>query len=133
MTRNGKMLKIIVKYGFLVVLGLALAGNADAQFSKAVVVLKGTVINKATNAPHSVNVSVREVGNKALEITASRSNAESGKYLVVLKPQTKYWIHIEGEGVTTYDELIETPVATKTQNLSKDLFLQVLTKNTAKK
>ncbi len=128
------MLKNIVKYGFLAVLGLAaFVGSAEAQFSKAVVVLKGTVINKETNAPHSVNVSVREVGNKALEITASRSNAESGKYLVVLKPQTKYWIHIEGEGVATYDELIETPAATKTQNLSKDLFLQVLTKNTAKK
>jgi hypothetical protein len=52
---------------------------------------------------------------------------------VVLKPQTKYWIHVEGDDVETYDELIETPVAIKTQNIVKDLFLQVLTKNTAKK
>lgn len=128
------MAKNIIKFGLFAILAVAaFAGNASAQFSKAVVVLKGTVINKETNAPHSVNVSVREVGNKALEITASRSNAESGKYLVVLKPQTKYWIHVEGEGITTYDELIETPAAGKTVNLSKDLFLQVLTKNTAKK
>ena len=124
----------IIKFGLFAILAVAaFVGDASAQFSKAVVVLKGTVINKETNAPQSVNVSVREVGNKALEITASRSNAESGKYLVVLKPQTKYWIHVEGEGVTTYDELIETPAAGKTVNLSKDLFLQVLTKNTAKK
>lgn len=128
------MTKNIIKFGLFAILAVAaFVGNASAQFSKAVVVLKGTVINKETNAPHSVNVSVREVGNKALEITASRSNAESGNYLVVLKPQTKYWIHVEGEGVTTYDELIETPAATKTQNIVKDLFLQVLTKNTAKK
>jgi len=128
------MKKNIIKLGLFAILSIAaLVGDASAQFSKAVVVLKGTVINKETNAPHSVNVSVREVGNKTLEITASRSNAESGNYLVVLKPQTKYWIHVEGDDVETYDELIETPVATKTQNLVKDLFLQVLTKNTAKK
>jgi len=128
------MTKNIIKFGLFAILAVAaFVGNASAQFSKAVVVLKGTVINKETNAPHSVNVSVREVGNKTLEITASRSNAESGNYLVVLKPQTKYWIHVEGDDVETYDELIETPVATKTQNLVKDLFLQVLTKNTAKK
>jgi hypothetical protein len=128
------MSKNIAKIALFVVVGFfAFIGNAEAQFSKAVVVLKGTVINKETNAPHSVNVSVREVGNKALEITASRSNAESGKYLVVLKPQTKYWIHVEGDGVETYDELIETPATVKTMNLSKDLFLRVLSKNTAKK
>lgn len=128
------MTKNIIKFSLFAVLAIAaLVGDASAQFSKAVVVLKGSVINKETNTPHSVNVSVREVGNKALEITASRSNAESGKYLVVLKPQTKYWIHVEGDDVATYDELIETPAASKTQNLSKDLFLQVLTKNTAKK
>lgn len=128
------MSKNIAKIALFVVIGVfGFIGNAEAQFSKAVVVLKGTVMNKETNAPHSVNVSVREVGNKALEITASRSNAENGKYLVVLKPQTKYWIHIEGNDVVTFDELIETPAASKTVNLSKDLFLQVLTKNTAKK
>ena len=111
------------------------SGEAKAQFSKAVVVYKGKVTSSETLDPVSVNVSVREVNNKALEITASKSNSETGSYLVVLKPQTKYWLHIEGDHVETKDVLIETPAVTgKTVNVEQDITVSVLSPiHTAKK
>jgi len=104
--------------------------EAKAQFSKPVVVFKGKVLNAQTLTPHSVRVSVREVNNKSKEITASRSNAASGNYLVVLKPQTNYWLHIEGEGVVKKDILIKTPaVADRTVTIEEDIPVSLLSRN----
>ena len=131
-TNFEKMSFIIAVMAFLLLLQ---SGEAKAQFSKAVVVYKGKVRNAETLEPQSVNVSVREVNNKAIEITASRSNSETGNYLVVLKPQTKYWLHVEGDGVETKDILIETPAAQgKTVNVEQDITISVLSPtHTAKK
>jgi hypothetical protein len=130
-------MKRLVKIVVFIVIGIVLFGteSASAQFSKAVVVLKGTVRDGDAQMPLSVKVSVREVGNKALELTASRSNAETGNYLVIVKPQTKYWLHIEGEDVETRDILVETPASGgKTVNMIQDLMVTVLPKHsTAKK
>jgi hypothetical protein len=102
--------------------GLLLLGinEAQAQFSKAVVVLKGVVRSEQTGKAHSVKVSVRAAGDKALELTSSKSNSESGNYLVVLQPNKKYWVHLEGEDILTKDELIETPIVNKTEQMTKD-------------
>jgi hypothetical protein len=94
--------------------------QANAQFSKAVVVLKGTVHAEQTGKAHSVKVSVRAAGDKALEITSSKSNKESGNYLVVLQANKKYWMHLEGDDIVTKDELIETPSTNKTIQINKD-------------
>lgn len=102
------------------VISLTGSNAAQAQFSKAVVVLKGVVRNQTTGKAHSVKVSVRAAGDKALEITNSRSNSESGSYLVVLQANKKYWVHLEGDDILTKDELIETPAATKTVQMDKD-------------
>ena len=131
------MKKFTLHTVFAVISFIALSNTvSNAQFSKAVVVLKGTVRNELTEKPYSVNVSVREIGNPALEITGSHSNSETGKYLVILKPQTKYWIHLEGDGAETKDIQIDTPATTagKTMNMQQDFLVQVLpTLNTAKK
>jgi hypothetical protein len=131
-TKVEKMSFIVAIMAFLLLLQ---SGEVKAQFSKAVVVYKGKVRNIETLEPHSVNVSVREINNKAIEITASRSNSETGNYLVVLKPQTKYWLHIEGQDVETDDILIETPAVTgKTVNVEQDITVSVLSPiHTAKK
>src|SRR5687767_7530564 len=102
-----KSILSILFAGFSLV--LLCQSEANAQFSKPVVVFKGKVRNAKTLEPHSVRVSVRETDNKAKEITASRSNSVSGNYLVVLKPQTKYWLHLEGPGIETRDILVKTP------------------------
>ncbi len=118
MTRFAVKNKFYSLFGAVIV--LALATNAEAQFNKAVVLLRGTVKAEQTGKAYSVRVSVREAGDKALEITGSNSNSESGNYLVVLKPGKKYWVHLEGESIVTKDELVETPACTKTEQLTKD-------------
>jgi hypothetical protein len=91
-----------------------------AQFSKVVTVVKGTVINEATGKPISVKVSVRSVGDTASEVTAGRTNSETGSYLVVLKPGKKYWFHIESPEIITKDSLVETPNSDKYTQLVQD-------------
>jgi hypothetical protein len=89
-------------------------------FSRAVVIMSGTVRSDESTKPTSVKVSVREVGDTAREITCSTSNKETGKYLVVLQPGKKYWVHLEGDSILTKDELIETPTVQQTQQLKRD-------------
>jgi hypothetical protein len=109
------------KFVIIAVLGLFFANSsASAQFSKAVVMLKGVVRNQESGKAHSVKVSVRAAGDRALEITNSRSNSESGTYLVLLQPSKKYWVHLEGDDIITKDELIETPASSKTVQMEKD-------------
>jgi hypothetical protein len=121
----------IFAVGFcLAVLVVLSHGEAKAQFSKPVVVFKGKVLDAKTMAPHSVKVSVREVDNKSHEITASKSNSVSGNYLVVLKPMTKYWLHLEGNGVETKDILIRTPaVIDRTVTVEEDIPVSVMSRN----
>jgi hypothetical protein len=114
----------IMKIAAIAIIGMLTSilgsGSANAQFSKAVVVLKGVVRNQETGKAHSVKVSVRAAGDKALEITNSKSNSESGSYLVVLQANKKYWVHLEGDDIITKDVLIETPVVSKTVQMDKD-------------
>lgn len=114
------MIKVTIIAIMGVIFTLFGADQAQAQFSKAVVVLKGIVRNQQNGKVHSVKVSVRAAGDKALEITNSKSNSESGAYLVVLQANKKYWVHLEGDDILTKDELIETPAASKTVQMNKD-------------
>ena len=107
--------------------------GAQAQFSKAVVVLKGVVRSEQSGKAHSVKVSVRAAGDKAIEITSSKSNSESGNYLVILQPNKKYWVHLEGEDILTKDELIETPIVNKTEQLTKDFAVTTISAPQAQK
>ena len=118
------------KIAAIAILGLVssfmVSNSANAQFSKAVVVLKGVVRNQETGKAHSVKVSVRAAGDRAIEITNSRSNSVSGSYLVVLQANKKYWVHLEGDDILTKDELIETPAATKTVQMDKDFAVSTI-------
>ena len=95
------------------------AGQSQT-FSRAVVVMSGIVHSDESGKPTSVKVSVREIGDTAREITQSTSNKETGKYLVVLQPGKKYWVHLEGDSILTKDELIDTPMVQQTQQLKRD-------------
>ncbi len=91
---------------------------ANAQFSKAVVVLKGSVHNEQTGKAFPVKISI--LNEKNDEVTASQSNSITGNYLVVIQLNKKYHIHLEGEGIVTKDEIIETPTANATVQITKD-------------
>jgi hypothetical protein len=105
----------------------------QAQFSRPVVVLKGCVLT-ADQKPATVRLSVHETGETAgdadtssdittcaiQEMTAGRANSESGRYLLVLKPGKKYWVHIEGTFVQSIDTLIQLPKSDKPLNIEKN-------------
>lgn len=103
-----------------IVFSVAYADTSFAQFSKAVAVVKGSVITESSGQPISVKVSVRAVGDTATEVTASRSNSETGQYLVVLKPGKKYWFHLESPDIIAKDTLVETPASDKTVQITHD-------------
>jgi hypothetical protein len=105
--------------------------QADAQFSKAVVLLKGTIRQDQTGKPYSVKVSVRSADDKDVEINRSRSNSETGSYLLVLQANKKYVIHLEGPDIATQDEVIETPATESTIKMNKDFTVAPLPQNSA--
>jgi hypothetical protein len=117
------MKNTIFKFGIAAIAAaawLSFAAPAQAQFSRAVVLMSGTVLSGETGTPTSVKVSVREAGDTAREITASTSNKETGKYLVILQPNKKYWVHLESDSIMTQDVLISTPAVTQTEKLQQD-------------
>ena len=106
---------------------------AQAQFSKPVCVMKGCVFT-ADQKPATVRLSVHETGETAAdedpsndvttcaiqEMTAGRANSESGRYLLILKPGRKYWVHIEGTFVQSVDTLVQMPKTDKGVTLEKN-------------
>jgi hypothetical protein len=107
-----------------------LATNASAQMNP-VVLLKGTVMT-ADGKPATVRLSTHETGAPQAdsadeittcaiqEITASRANSASGRYVLILKPARKYWLHMEGTFLQSIDTLIETPKSDKYVQLEKN-------------
>jgi len=128
LTVNKPLLSIIMKNTFfkigiaaaLAAAWISFAAPAEAQFSHSVVVMSGTVLSQESGKPTSVKVSVREAGDTAREITASTSNKETGKYLVVLQPGKKYWVHLESDSIMTQDVLVATPAVAQTEKLEQD-------------
>lgn len=121
-----------ISIGFFVFVTLCvLAPSAQAQFSKPVIVMKGYVFT-ADQKPATVRLSIHETGESdndtssdvttcgIQEITAGRANSESGHYLLILKPATKYWVHIEGTFVQSIDTLIQTPKIDKPLTIEKN-------------
>jgi hypothetical protein len=105
----------------LIAISTTFSATVRAQtFSKPVIVMSGIVRADETAQPTSVKVSIREAGDTAMEITCSTSNKQTGRYLVVLSPNKKYWVHLEGDSILTKDLLISTPPAAQTQQFQQD-------------
>jgi hypothetical protein len=116
----------ILTFAFIVFCLLLGSSAAQAQFSRPVVVMKGSVVT-ADQKPATVRLSVHETGETQAdedtsneittcaiqEMTAGRANSESGRYLLILKPGKKYWVHIEGTFVQSIDSLIQMPKTDK--------------------
>jgi hypothetical protein len=101
------------------------ATASHAQFSSAVVLLKGTV-RSDNGTPVSVKVSVRNLADTAVEVTSSNSNASSGTYLVVLKPGNKYAVRVEGSSSQPTVAVIETPSTNRTMQMNQDFTVVTL-------
>jgi len=118
MTTTITKIALFAAIGFIFSFGAA--NQAEAQFSKAVVLLKGSVHMDQTGKAYSAKISIRSAENQNVELNASKSNSETGDYLIVLQPNTKYIVHIEGQDIATIDQAIETPAANSTIKVTKD-------------
>ncbi len=119
-------LKIAGSAALVALSALFVPNAAHSQtFSRAVVVMSGIVRSDESGKPTSVKVSIREVGDTAREITRSTSNSETGKYLVVLQPGKKYWVHLEGDSILAKDILVETPAVQQTQQMKHDFAVEL--------
>ena len=109
-----------------------LAGSASAQFSRPVCVLKGCVLT-TDQKPATVRLSIHQAGESSdndtsseittcgiQEITAGSANSASGHYLLILKPATKYWVHIEGPFVQSLDTLVTMPNTSKSLSFDEN-------------
>ncbi len=110
----------------VVLLAFFVISPAYAQFSRPVVVLKGSVLT-SDQKPATVRLSIHETGASDAdddtaheittcaiqEMTAGNANSESGRYLLILKPGKKYWVHIEGTFVQSLDTLVQMPKTDK--------------------
>ncbi len=127
----------ITKIALIALMGLVFGTfgttQANAQFSKAVVLLKGSVHSEQSGKPFSVKISIRSSEDQKVEVTNSVSNSETGNYLVVLETNKKYYIHIEGSDIATQDELIETPAAKNTVKINKDITVSSAVSNSQDK
>lgn len=119
-TMKNQLTKIAVFAAIGLFFSFGAVNQASAQFSKAVVLLKGTIHMDQTGKAFSAKISIRSAEDQSIEIMASRSNSETGSYLVVLQPAKKYVVHIEGQDIAPLDESIETPAAGSTINITKD-------------
>ncbi|MDP4198017.1 MAG: hypothetical protein Q8922_01150 [Bacteroidota bacterium] len=125
--------RILFSAALLSIVLLCSPSGVRAQFSKPVVVMKGSVMT-TDGKPAVVRVSIHETGGTEdendtssdvitcgiQEITAGRANSESGRYLLVLKPAKKYWVHIEGTFIQSIDSLIATPKTDKSLQLERN-------------
>jgi hypothetical protein len=131
-------MKISQTFLLSTIAGLAIAfifavSPVQAQFQKPVVVLKGCVFTE-DGKPATVRLSIHETGESQTaddtseeittcgiqEITAGRANSASGRYLLVLKPGRKYWMHIEGTFVQSIDTLLQMPKTDKPLNIEEN-------------
>ena len=118
-------LKIASASALIAISSLFASASGAQTFSQPVIILTGIVRSGETARPTSVKVSIREAGDTAREITCSTSNQETGKYLVILHPDRKYWVHLEGDSILSKDLLISTPPANQTQQLNQDFTVEL--------
>jgi len=95
--------------------------TARAQFPKPVIVLQGTVTSNVAGAPLPVRVTATEQSGEAREWRTCSSNSATGKYLMVLKPNMSYSLHVESEMITPFDTVITTQGVDQTAKLFLDL------------
>ncbi|MFI5263376.1 MAG: hypothetical protein ACHQM6_02545 [Candidatus Kapaibacterium sp.] len=109
------------------VFSFAGVSHSDVKFSKPVVMLKGTVYAEQTGKVYSVKVSIRSSENTDQEITSSVSNSETGNYLVILAPNTKYLVRLQNAAGVIKEESILTPtVTTSTIQVNKDFTVKTI-------
>ncbi len=96
-----------VRFTFFLFAFSLLSRTAHAQFPKPVIILQGTVTSNSGGSPLPVRVTVTEQSDTK-EWRACNSNSVTGKYLLILKPNTGYSVHVESDQIMPFDTVITT-------------------------
>jgi hypothetical protein len=117
-----------------VALTLCICHEVGAQWSKPVVVLKGSVTDKK-GKPVVAKVSVRDAADTTKEIGNSTSNSATAKYLVILQPSQNYVVKVGGDSLIAQSMPISTPAADRPTDMIQNFtvqFVQPMKKKPAK-
>ncbi len=91
----------------------------------ALVLLKGTIRDKATSDPLGVVVDI--IDNETLQPMASfESSANSGEYMVSLPSGKSYGFSIQAEEYPFYSEILDIPPTSDYREINKDILLEKL-------
>ncbi|PLW99884.1 MAG: hypothetical protein C0593_02180 [Marinilabiliales bacterium] len=91
----------------------------------AMVLLQGTIRDKASNDPLGVVVDI--IDNESLQPMASfESNATTGKYMISLPSGKSYGFSIQAEEYPFYSEILEIPPTNSYREITKDIILEKL-------
>lgn len=91
----------------------------------AMVLLQGTIRDKASNDPLGVVVDI--IDNETLQPMASfESNATTGKYMISLPSGKSYGFSIQAEEYPFYSEILEIPPTNSYREITKDIILEKL-------
>jgi outer membrane protein OmpA-like peptidoglycan-associated protein/tetratricopeptide (TPR) repeat protein len=99
----------------------------ESMRPKPTVVVTGVVTNAKTTKPIGAWVLVEDINSGEL-IATSKSNSESGKYLIVLPSGRNYSVSTNREGFFFFSQSFEVPATSKYQEITKDIALKPIEK-----
>ncbi len=89
----------------------------------ALVLLKGTIRDKATSEPLGVLVDIIDNENQ-LPMASFESNTTTGKYMVTLPSGKSYGFSIQAEEYPFYSEILIIPAEYNYSEITKDIYLE---------
>lgn len=99
----------------------------ESMRPKPTVVVSGTVTNAKDNKLLGAWVLVEDINSGEL-IATSKSNSETGKYLVVLPSGRNYSVSANREAFFFYSQSFEVPMTSRYQEIVKDIALKPIEK-----
>jgi outer membrane protein OmpA-like peptidoglycan-associated protein len=101
----------------------------EAMRPQPTIVITGTVVNSKSNEKVGAYVMVEDMDTGEL-IAVNKSNASTGKYLVVLPAGRTYSVSANKEGYFFYSQSFDVPLKTHYQEVVKDITLKPIEKGT---
>lgn len=94
-------------------------------FTNTVVSLNGKIISTNKEIPAKLKVTIMDKdGEKITSTNTLENNGEYTYFVTGLKPNTKYYVHLEGKGFFTKEVEYESPNTDKYLELSKDFVVE---------
>jgi outer membrane protein OmpA-like peptidoglycan-associated protein/tetratricopeptide (TPR) repeat protein len=100
-----------------------LAPIAKVENINPITIFKGTVLDELTNKPLEANVTlIDNVKNEI--ITELQSNAENGKFMVIMPSGKNYGLTVQKDGYLFHSENFDIPPSNDYQEISKEVLLK---------